>query len=513
MNNSRIRVIGSVICSLIIVTSFAGCKKNTVNTDNSETSKEALTIKMVNRVAAGYILENNPVIKAIEEKANVKLDIEIPPVSDYTNRMNIIMASGDLPDLMHLQNMDSNYQKYAEEGLIIALDDYLKDTPNINRRMQKDQLEQARSEKTGKLHSIPRPAENATRIALYRKDWFDTLKLNAPETIEDFKKVALAIAKGDPDKNGKDDTYFMSILPGAEVEPLLSSVFGIRGVLVPDSKGKVTITEAQEGYIKLLDFYKDLYTEKALDQEWFLNKTYGDRDKFKQGKVAMITNNNKPNELVGATAKDLLKAFPEAKIDYFLPLKNTEGKRVAYLRPSIWGGYAISNTAKNPKGIMKFIDWCFSDEGIEIFTAGVKGVTYESFDLKTGINKVTGSMVDANAKYISTYMSFINAIDGKSVIVAGNTDEERKVVSEATEKYYKQMEIVNDTPTSFVSGFIDASAKLTDINNSKNQYITKYITGQISKDEFTKFVNEKFIPANKEVIDSLQKYYDSKLKK
>jgi beta-glucosidase len=34
-----------------------------------------------------------------------------------------------------------------------------------------------------------------------------------------------------------------------------------------------------------------------------------------------------------------------------------------------------------------FIDWSFSDEGIEAWTAGAKGVTYESFDINTGICK------------------------------------------------------------------------------------------------------------------------------
>ncbi|MDF2675705.1 MAG: extracellular solute-binding protein family 1, partial [Clostridiales bacterium] len=260
-------------------------------------------------------------------------------------------------------------------------------------------------------------------------------------------------------------------------------------------------------------FYRKLYAEKAIDSEWYLNKTYGDRDKLKQGKLAMVTNVIKPLELASTTVKDLTKAFPEAKVDYFLPIKNSDGKRVSYLTPSIWGTFAISNTAKDPKRIMDFIDWGFTDEGIEMFNGGVKGLTYESFDFATGICKSTDSMIDARTKYLSAYMSFITSEKGKRIMVSGNTDQERKIVSEATEAYYKNVNIISDTPSSSAPGASEAAAKLTDIKSAKDQNVAKYILGQISKDEFVKFINEKYIPANKDYIAALQKHYDTKLKK
>jgi ABC-type glycerol-3-phosphate transport system substrate-binding protein len=514
MKKSKIRVIGAIVCSLIVTASLSGCKKKTeVGTETNAAKKEPLTITMVHRLDAAFVSENNPVIKLLEEKANVKLKLEVPPVTDYVNRVNVLMASGDLPDLIHLQNIDAKYQEYAADGMLIPLDDYFKNTPNINKRTLPEQLEQARVEKTGKLHSVPRPHESSTFIALYRKDWFDALELKAPQTIEEFEKVAIAIAKGDPDKNGKADTYFMSLLPSIESEQLLSGAFGVRDGLTPDANGKVTIAEGQEGFIKLMDFYRKLYAEKAIDPEWYLNKTYGDRDKFKRGKLAMMTNAAKPNELVGVTVKDLVKAFPNAKIDYFLPLKDATGKRPVYLSPSTWGAFAISNTAKDPKRIMEFLDWTFSDEGIEVLNAGVKGVTYESFDINTGICISPESMLDARTKYISPYMSFITSVKGKRIMTPGNTDSERKTVSVAVEDYYKNVNIVNTVPSSFAPGFTDAEKKLTDIKNTRDQYVAKYIIGQISRDEFVKFLNEKFLPANKEVIGALQKYYDTKMKK
>lgn len=516
MRSRNARAISVVICSLVIAILFSGCKKdiNALGSDASSTNdRKPFKITMVNRAGENFILEDNPIIKNIEEKANVKLEIEIPPINDYENRLNILMASGELPDLINIIGMDAKYQKYAENGLIIPIDDYLKNTPNIMKRIQPSQLEQARVEKTGKLHSIPRPHENSTFIALYRKDWLDTLGLKAPQTISEFEKVAIAIAKQDPDKNGKADTYAYSLIPGSETSAIFDGAFGLRAGLVPDENGKVTIFEAQEAYIRQIDFLRKLYSERAIDPEWYLNKDYGDREKFKLGRLGIISRTIKPIELVTSVTTDTIKAFPQAKVDYFLPLKNDSGKSIAYLTPSVWTTFAISKDAKDPKRIMEFVDWSFSDEGIEAWTAGVKGVTYESFDIKTGICKIPDSMIEARTKFTSGHLGFITSENGKRLMIMGNTDAERNTVSKATEDYYRQVEIINSPSTNILQGQALSATSLNDINNTKNRYVRMYILGEISKDEFTNYINEKYVTANKPLIDALQKYYDEKLKK
>lgn len=40
-------------------------------------------------------------LKAVEEKTGVTLEIEAPPISNYTDRLQLTMASGELPDLIY----------------------------------------------------------------------------------------------------------------------------------------------------------------------------------------------------------------------------------------------------------------------------------------------------------------------------------------------------------------------------------------------------------------------------
>lgn len=41
------------------------------------------------------------------------------------------MASGDLPDIIYTWEFDQNYEKWANDGLILPLDEYIEDYPNL----------------------------------------------------------------------------------------------------------------------------------------------------------------------------------------------------------------------------------------------------------------------------------------------------------------------------------------------------------------------------------------------
>ena len=45
------------------------------------------------------------------------------------------------------------------------------------------------------------------QVMLIRQDWLDSLKLEAPTTIDEFENIISAFTNEDPDGNGKNDTY------------------------------------------------------------------------------------------------------------------------------------------------------------------------------------------------------------------------------------------------------------------------------------------------------------------
>ncbi|MCQ4833273.1 extracellular solute-binding protein, partial [Hungatella sp. SL.1.14] len=122
-----------VVClsmAAVLAVSTAACGKKETETDGN--GEAPATIRIVTSVDAQFQVDNNPVIEAIEKAANVKLEIEVPPINNYLDRLNVIMASGELPDIVFLQETsDSSFYKWADDGLLIPLDEYLPSLPNV----------------------------------------------------------------------------------------------------------------------------------------------------------------------------------------------------------------------------------------------------------------------------------------------------------------------------------------------------------------------------------------------
>lgn len=515
------RILSFTLCIMLASYVLVGCTKEgssklpLVTTKDEAKIETPMKIRMVNRLDVAYVVDGNPVLKKIEELNNIKIDLEVPPLANYNDRINIMMASGDLPDLMYLWNLDNKYSTFAKEGLLLPLDEYLTNAPNVTSKSTKEQIQAAFVPETGKIHAVTRPHVGSNMGALIRKDWLDKLDLKMPTTVEEFKVVAKAFTEKDPDGNGKNDTYGLTIKADAKetfMDPAITGVFGARSLLALDKNGKINIPESDGSYMKLLEFYGELYKMKALDTEFYLNKGTAARDKWKQGKAGILIDSMKSNELFAPSSTDLKKANPAAKVDFMYPLKNPEdGKRYSYQTTSVWGGYAITKAAKDPKRIMKFIDWGFSDEGITVTLAGVKEITFNDFDLKTGKVTSTPEQKAVSDKSLG-WFNFITSIKGIRIVNPGTTDEERTQYIQLENNFFKDVNVVETLPESIVPGVLDERNKMVDLEKTKLELSVKYIAGQASKDEVEKFLKEKYVPANKTLVELTQKFYDTSIK-
>lgn len=517
------RIFSAIVCLMMCAFMVTGCEKSQPMEKDTQSGQTKTTeaaknepphkIRMVNRVNVEYVVQDNPVLKEIEKKANVQLDIEIPPMADYEKRVGIIMASGDLPDIICMLGFNATYSNFAENGLLIPLDDIIAKCPNIKAKATKEQLEGARVAKTGKLHGIVRPHIGNYLGMNVRADWLEKLNLKAPTTAEEFLEVAKAFADKDPDGNGKADTFGFTISTDWKMlDQSITRSFGVNPNFIPDTNGKVTISEAQPAYMEILDFYRKCYEQKALDPEFYLNKGSSTSEKWKKGKVGFSAEFVRPNDLFNTGNDELRKAFPEAKIEFVLPLKDKSGKRIIYDKAPIWAGFSITKDCKKPERVMQFVDYMFSDEGMTLSNLGVKGVNYDSFDIKTGRITRTQQQIENANKYVASYMSFITAVNGIPFYNPGNTPEKQEIIEKAFDNWKKNCEMKFRPEDSVLPEISDTQKANPDLSTQNDEIKVKYIMGQITKEQLKKFYDEKLIPANKPVIEAMQKYYDTKLK-
>lgn len=479
---------------------------------DTTSSEEPVTLTMIQRLNAQYVVEDNPIIEELERRLNIKLEIEAPPINNYADRLNIVMASGDLPDIIFLNNTGTLYHGWAKDGLLLRLDEYFENSmPNAKAVLTEEELAYTRVPSLDNgLYSLPRVQTKPWDNIIYRKDWLDNLGLEVPTTPKEFAEVMLAFAKQDPDGNGKDDTYGWSY--NRVMGPLhrnLINGFGVRPNSVPDENGNYELMQAQEGYFEFIDWLHDMYANGALDPEWYLTKMYEDDDKWAAGQIGAIYSNKITEHINASTTNEVKNVDPNAELVAGPPLRQ-EGKTISdvYYNPQIWGNYGISADSEHIEKAIEFLDYGYTDECNELLVVGIEGVTYTSFNKETRFATRTPEQKEAADKYTSTYASINFQRQDKGLLIAtGSTEEEFARFTQAYEEIGRQTNRISYLPEGMLPGISEALVKITDagLDTKYDEYETKYICGQISRDEFVNFIKNEYVPAFEEYMDIIRK--------
>jgi ABC-type glycerol-3-phosphate transport system substrate-binding protein len=448
-----------------------------------------VALSMVNRVNVDVQIDNNPIFPYIKEKTGFAIELEAPPINNYTDRLQIIMASGDLPDLIYIQSLDQSYIRWAEDGLLLPVDDLVKKYPNIMHNVTPEMFELVQIPSTGLAYVVPRPNKVNRWGMIINKQWLAKLGVKAPTTIDEFYEYGKLVATKDPDGNGQNDTYLYSPPSGSVFQTgAIMDAFLPSSGQVPDFDGVYKIREKMNGYYPYLEFMRKLYAEKILDPEYFLNKVYDDRDKTLQGRVALFVGHD-----TNVTENPLLNNNGALdKFDFVPPIKAADGKSRNYVGAPVWGGWAISATSKHVEDALRYLDWGNSPDGYETLFFGMKGQTYNSYNLRERKVDQTDAQRNLWQRISSSYMTVAFAYEGKGPSVS--------TLPAVTDWYNKNLEsylanvVEISVPTIKLPELDVFNANNPDLITRKTELENKYIIGEISQDELKAFINNEWIP-------------------
>ena len=496
----------ALVLSLVFILSLTTCV--------SLAEEEPVTLKMLQRLPASYVVEGNPVIEAWGEMLGVKIEIEAPPISSYNDRRNIILASPELPDIIYVGDTGSSYAKWAADGLFLDLTDYLneEDMPNAYRVLTDLELNSVKvASLDNHIFSLPRVQTKPMDTILYRKDWLDKLNLEVPTTPSEFAAVMEAFTTLDPDGNGIDDTYGFTInLPMGAAHRSITSAFDMRPSEVPDAEGNYQVMEAQEGYMDYLDWLREMYLGGYIEPEFYLITNYEDRDQFHAGKVGAVYANMVVEHYITEMSEtawvdknfELVAGGPLCK----------EGEDVAnvYYNPQIWGNYAISATTEHLDEAIAFLDACYTDAVNELLMFGVEGVTYTTFNHEGHYSTKTEEQLANWQKYCATYATINYQCEDKGLLIAnGNTEEEVALFNAANDAIAAMTNRVTFLSGGSLPGVAAENTKIVDmgITDKFGELRTKYICGQIERDEMVDFLTNEYAPAY-EALEAIYAEYD-----
>lgn len=341
---------------------------------------EKITLKVaIAQDAVGGKWDDLWIKKFIEKYWNVNLEVEQIPAAGLTERVSLLFASGELPDLMiNLGLTTSNIYMYGqEESQLLKLDEYMDETltPNILRRFEEHP--DARSASTtpdGHIYTLPKLGESDDGTTLNRicinKAWLDACGLEEPKTLEDFLNVLRAFKEKDPGNVGTENViplgggyevdsqnpgwYILNALGfniGSESVDIYQN-YGVRPALLD---GEALLPAGHPLFKDYLETMKTMFNEGLLSRNFFLLDSTEITGEMLNGYIGVA-----PAKRVDTYGITDWKAWES--LGALTSETNSEAQWFKPVSTEIVGNFAVSAKTQYPELCLHIADYYFSDE-------------------------------------------------------------------------------------------------------------------------------------------------------
>ncbi|PYI50790.1 extracellular solute-binding protein [Paenibacillus flagellatus] len=472
-------------------------------------SQEAPTEISMSVIAWGTPVSDNDnvLLKEMQKRTNTNLKIEWIPDSTYDDKINVLLASGKLPDMVFIENSDApQVRTLVDQGVFWDLTPFIKEYKNLSRADLKETWDTSKI--NGKNYSIPRyyASFGGGVFPQLRKDWLDKLGLKVPETIDDFYNVLKAFKEKDPDGNGKNDT-----IPFSTSSSYIGWVYALFNETVgswkqkPDGKIVPIITEPESRDALL--WIKKAYDEGLFPSDFAILKLSQLGDLVKSGKAGGV-GWSMPN--AWPLTEAARKTDPKATM---LPLPymiSPKGNRYTHSGTPFYGEYFIPKSVPEAKvkRILAFMDYGYSQEGNDLAFWGVKDVHYKEDNGK----KVPTEQAKTDKIAESGATTLWATIDPESNIKVNGTPDDYYKLLQGVLAERSKTRIYNHGERTFsqanITLYPDFSKKITDMR-------TKVVLGQESIEAYDALVAKTLADPNfqkiiSEMNDSFSKRPDPK---
>lgn len=321
---------------------------------------------------------DNEFYQEMERRTGVHLEFEMVSSADYQTNFNLMIASGNLADMIYVG------ASYYAEGVDAAIDDgYFLDLtdlvdeymPNYEKIRTSDiQYELLSTTDSGRLGAVYelRQSKQGPWLGLWiRQDWLDDLGLDTPVTFDDYHEVLTAF------KNEKGATAPLILnFSGSDGEfGTMSGGLNVLNSWQLDETGKVNFGPYMDAWKEYVTIMHQWYTEGLIDPDFMAtDERTADMAKVVTGASGVFAALYTMPSVYEAASED-----PNMNLAPVNPPVMNEGDEGHIrLRDSYTSGNtAISADSENWEVALRWLDYLYTDEGALLANYGVEGDTFE----------------------------------------------------------------------------------------------------------------------------------------
>ena len=174
----------------------------------------------------------------------VHIELVDLPASGYADKLNLMLLSGDIPDLIYFQGGD---EQIANQDLLEDWRPWLDGTEYL-----KDALWPHNVARLDNYPYLLYPFAARSKAPVIRTDWLEQTGLGKPTTLDEWTGLLRALSDSDFDGDGVKNTYGI-MAPGntKELDAIFNQAFGVTGTWIQNDGAWVDARVSNEERAKL----------------------------------------------------------------------------------------------------------------------------------------------------------------------------------------------------------------------------------------------------------------------
>lgn len=545
------KMLSCLLAGTMVLGMLSGCGKTEVNSSEasqSSTPKQETTV--------GSTEASTPVVEEPKEityplEGNVKLTIGVAPNATVSGvcagwaetaimkewqkqtgveiefveakDMNLLLAGGDMPDIILGWQGNSNYpggwSAAIKDKIIQPITEYYEEfAPDYAKLLAENpEKEQAwvDGEMWGFAYLLETMDQSCSSGMIIRQDWLDDLGMKAPTNHEELYDVLKAFKE----KKGAEYPLGMStgdIYDYMVKRGMMTSSFGLAQAQHYVLDGVVQPCYVGEEYKEVVTFFHKLYEEGLLDPNCAAVDSATKMSNFLNGKSGMMFG------AIGSGLGSILEATkddPNFKAAGVAPFKTPDGDISMcsqYTGVLLQQGAFITTACKDIEAACKFLNFGYTEAGLDMFNFGIEGVSYEVVNgekqymdetIRTNPNMtVTQAMYYYTRALIGgpfmQQLDYLHKYNNKPEQIEALTNWSQ---SNAVDYCVPKLAMSTEDATTY-------SNIMADINTYSKESLAKFIVGEMSLDDWDKYEKQMEAFGLDTATELTQKYYDEMMK-